>query len=105
MDREGNVGADANATEALSHQPDVEERRRVISDVDRVVAGVLQLAAQVFDAFYVCGVCIFGCASSTLVWGRMAALLMRLTQGTFDGLEVRLTMYVDDILLQAYGTS
>ena len=43
------------------------------------------LAAQVFDAYYLWGVCIFGCASSPLVWGRMAALLMRLTQGLFDG--------------------
>ena len=44
------------------------------------------------------------CASSPLVWGPMAVLLMRLTQGLFDGLEARFNMHVDDILLQTCGT-
>ena len=48
-DRIGNAGADEKATEALAHQPDADERRAVIVDVDRVVSGVLQLAAMVFD--------------------------------------------------------
>ena len=62
------------------------------------------LAVEIAQKFYLWGVCIFGCASSPLVWGRLAALLMRLTQGLFDGMEARFNMYVDDILLQVAGT-
>ena len=62
------------------------------------------LAAEIFNRYYLWGVCVFGCASAPLVWGRLAALLMRLLQGLFHGCEARLNMYVDDILLQLAGS-
>ena len=42
-------GSDKLATEALQHHPNVDQRREVIRDVDRVVEGALRLAALVFD--------------------------------------------------------
>ena len=62
------------------------------------------LAAEVLGQFYLWAVCVFGAASAPLVWGRMAALLIRLVQGMFDGVEGRANMYIDDILMQMCGT-
>jgi len=46
-----------------------------------------------------------GAAASPLVWGRVAALVSRLTQGMFDPIELLLQVFVDDPCMSLTGTT
>ncbi len=61
------------------------------------------LGGAALDGYFVYMVMLFGVRSGPLIWGRVAAQLMRLTAAVLRPLPARLQCYVDDPLLSLAG--
>lgn len=62
------------------------------------------LAGEALGGFFCYRTVLFGVGSGPLVWGRVAAWVMRATQSMFRGMAVRIDCFVDDPLVVLHGT-
>jgi hypothetical protein len=63
------------------------------------------LAGRALGGFFIYHTVLFGIGSGPLVWGRVAAAVMRLTQGALDADVARLQCFVDDPIAVVRGTA
>jgi len=62
------------------------------------------LAGKAMGGYFIYHTVLFGIGSGPLVWGRVAAAVMRLSQGALDGDAARLQCFVDDPIAVIRGT-